>query len=923
MTKPLSTSILVLLIAGSHLPLNAQREDLREPFRRDVDGTPVRRAIPVRPPRPLPENPVEEPVPVRPAVPVATPIPRQPFAPERNERRPERPVPAPVEPEPAPPAPVPAPPEPEPDPAPVREPVMEEEPAPPKRQPVRELLEEEEPAATPVPPPAPAKKAELAAPEMSDPGEIRISPGSTRSPEQAQLAIADTYYARKDHRNAAPEYQRFLELFPHSASRQTALFRLGESYRIMGSVNAAKEQYNALLTQFREGDFVGPAAYRLAELFYQAKEYGAALPLFRKASVRVKELPVAYAARFYAARCMEAVGHKFDARLAYEELVEFKEGNPFQDASRHALALLLRDAGKTADALKHVQTLAKTAESDELKAEATVRSGLWQLELKQPAKAAETLKAAMEMPGIGKWKEIAQLGLIRMLYDTEKYQQVIQDADTKAENLSPETKPELLLLVANSQRQLGKFDAALEGYDEILKTFPKSAQAKEAKYERLVCMYNSEDEGLVAAIDQFVTDNPDADKKEQVLLMKAEALFKKQDYAAAAPLYAQAEKARGLPSALRAEALFKLGWCSVQTEDLETAIRAFTDFLDGYRTHKSVPYALVQRALAYQSQKKLTEAEKDFTELIRKHPKAPERELALQQKGLIRGQQNDNPAMVEAFETLLKDYPKSAASAQAHYWIGWAAFEAKDFKKAATHLTKARELDPKEFFERTSLRTMLALYQLDQRDAVAKEVDDYAKEGKGQVPEEILRWLGTRFYSDKNYERAETYLAMLTKREEAKPADSLHLAKSRLEMKKYAEATESLEKYLTSVKEPPSRALGLLDLAKAQIGTQDYAGAQKSVDEAIRLQPEGKLTGEARIVAGDIKAAQGLWEDAAKMYSSVAVILDNEEVTPRAMERAVNAYKQAGKEPEAAKELNKLLSRYPEYGQAKGLELTP
>src|SRR5690606_5539745 len=126
------------------------------------------------------------------------------------------------------------------------------------------------------------------------------------------------------------------------------------------------------------------------------------------------------------------------------------------------------------------------------------------------------------------------------------------------------------------QRQLGKFDAALEGYEEILKEFPKSAQAKEAKYERLVCMYNSEDEGLVAAIDQFVTENPEAEKKEQVLLMKAESLFKKQDYAAAAPLYAQAEKARGLPSALRAEALFKLGWCSVQTEDLETAIRAFS-----------------------------------------------------------------------------------------------------------------------------------------------------------------------------------------------------------------------------------------------------------------------------------------------------------------------------------------------------------
>jgi TolA-binding protein len=275
--------------------------------------------------------------------------------------------------------------------------------------------------------------------------------------------------------------------------------------------------------------------------------------------------------------------------------------------------------------------------------------------------------------------------------------------------------------------------------------------------------------------------------------------------------------------------------------------------------------------------------------------------------------------MAEAFEMLLRDYPNSPAVPQAHYWVGWAAFEAKDYKKAAEHLTKGRDLDPKEFFERASLRIMLARYHLDEREAVAKEVDLYSKDGKGQIPEEILRWLGDQYYKEKNFESAEKYTSMLIKRGEAKPADFLQLAKSRLHLNQFAEATDVLEKYLATVKEPLSRALGLLDLATAQIGTKDFAGAQKSVDVAIRLQPEGKLTGEARIVAGDIKAAQEQWDEAAKLYSSVAVILDLEDVTPRAMEKAVNAYRRAGKEAEAAKELNKLLSRYPEYGQAKGL----
>src|SRR5688500_5791753 len=68
----------VLLVAAGAVSHPAEGQDVLKPFRTE-DGTPVRRAIPVRPPQPLPEEPVEEPPPVpsRPAAtptPVATPI---------------------------------------------------------------------------------------------------------------------------------------------------------------------------------------------------------------------------------------------------------------------------------------------------------------------------------------------------------------------------------------------------------------------------------------------------------------------------------------------------------------------------------------------------------------------------------------------------------------------------------------------------------------------------------------------------------------------------------------------------------------------------------------------------------------------------------------------------------------------------------
>jgi hypothetical protein len=61
--------------------------------------------------------------------------------------------------------------------------------------------------------------------------------------------------------------------------------------------------------------------------------------------------------------------------------------------------------------------------------------------------------------------------------------------------------------------------------------------------------------------------------------------------------------------------------------------------------------------------------------------------------------------------------------------------------------------------------------------------------------------------------------------------------------------------------------------------------------------------------------ARASYEQAAKLYASVSLLLDDEEVTPKALEKAYNAFKKAGMEPEAKKTLNTLQSRYPEYLQ--------
>ena len=777
------------------------------------------------------------------------------------------------------------------------------------------------------PTPKPAKPSDIPPPEEpEDPGSIRVGPmTSAKTPDQVQLDIADGYYARKAYDQAAPEYERYLGQYPTAPDRAQALFRLGESYRHNGAINAARNAYETLMAQFADGDFIGPAAYRLADIYYQEKQYRDAVVLYRKASVRVKEPAVVNSAKFFSARALEAMGEKLDARQTYEDLVAATGNNPFRDASRRSLALLFKESGRVADALRQMQALAKQAENPDLKIEATVRCGLWELDLTpaQITQAEADFKAALALPGASHWKDLAALELQRIFFNQGKYKEVIDAYEKEGAQFAPEIKPDLLMLVGNSYRQLGKSAEALKYYDQILKESKDTEFAKGAQFERLRVFYATDDPNLMAELDKYIAANPDGDKRDEALLMKAELFYKKQDYRSAMPIYSTLELSRQLSGTRKAEVLFRLGWCQMQNRDLDHAIKTFTAFIDGYPTSNLMPYALIQRGLAFQTQKAMASALKDYETLIRNFPKAREREVALQKKALLQGQQDDNAGMAESFRLLLKDYPTTTARSQADYWIGFVAYAAKNYKDALPYLEEARKLDPEQYLEIASIRLLSSEFNLEDKDGLAREVDLYSEKGKIPVPPEMLRWLGKEFDKTGDFDKALKYWKMLTPREDANPDDFLFYGKVLHKLGKYEEAVAALKTYLKSVKLPKPRADGLLILANSQIAMKSLDAAQTSDDEALGLQPEGEANGRARIVAGDIQAARGNFTEAAKLYESVAAILDNDEVTPAALEKAVDAWKAAGDEARSKKTLNTLKSRYPEYLQHKTAQKSP
>ena len=516
--------------------------------------------------------------------------------------------------------------------------------------------------------------------------------------------------------------------------RATALFYMGQAYRALNRTPAARTSFQSVLRDFPESELAGPASYGLAEISFNEKDYASALPLFHRAAAKVKAPALALSARYFEGRCLENLDRKDEARDAYQQVLAVNTPNPYRDDSRFAVGAIFLEKGRKGDALKQFEALADETNKPSLKAEATVRAGLIALDLAQPekgkpdpemtAKATALLQKGRSLPDAKRWSGIAAVGLLRLKYQASQYAQVLADYQRSKDLVPDDVRPEMMLLAGNSQRQLGHLKEAQDLYQEIIEKYPNAEEAKDARYQRLIGLYNANDPALRAEIDQFIRDNPEGERADQARLLKAEALYKEHDYAGAAPLYAGLRDSK-LSVKLRAESAFKLGWCFVQMKQPAEAVDAFSYFLQAFPANPQMSSALAQRALAYQEARQYARARADLDNLLSNFPNAREREAALQQKALILGQLGDAKGMSATFQQLLKEFPKSAAAAQAHYYIGKSAFEAKDYETAIAEMKTARELNPEQYGTSAELRILSSYFYLKQRDALAQEMDKF------------------------------------------------------------------------------------------------------------------------------------------------------------------------------------------------------
>ncbi len=219
--------------------------------------------------------------------------------------------------------------------------------------------------------------------------------------------------------------------------------------------------------------------------------------------------------------------------------------------------------------------------------------------------------------------------------------------------------PEALYSLAWAHKNAGQRDQAIAPYTQLIEQFGDSPQAIAARTEL------------------------------------GELLYAREKYDEAAKLLAEALASKDISPQARATALYRLAWCHHRLDNPKQALQAFTQFAGKYADHENTPSALYQAALAAQSLRQFSEAEKLLVQLIRTKDVGDLKPFALIKLAESREKLGQFKEALQTYEAYLKEFGKEKFAYLAQYGTGWCLQNLRKYDDARKWYAKLAESDLK------------------------------------------------------------------------------------------------------------------------------------------------------------------------------------------------------------------------------------
>jgi TolA-binding protein len=743
--------------------------------------------------------------------------------------------------------------------------------------------------------------------------------------DQEMFSEAAAFIKQKNPGRAIMILSDLLRYYPDSKYQEETLYRIGACYKDLGRFDEARQTLDLLEKKFPKSSWLASANLLRGEMLAADKKWSDALPYLQQAALTAGSPEAKLRANYLVVLTCDNLGKMTDARNALEFLVKQDKNNPWLDYARVRLAVLEIDAGNGDRGAGLLKSVLASSNDPNLRGEAGVRAGnqAYAKGNHQDAVGYYDIVRRTNSPDF--WKRLANLGLVQANFAGKNYAAAIQVYNETKPNFPDSMRAQVLFLVAESYRLTKQNAAALDLYKFLLDQFPDDANAEGASWARILLLKDgANDEAFFAETARFIAKFPNSPRLPLVQALRADAYYAKGDYKTAAPMYAtvlqQPDKLQLADDALSG-LYFRAGYVFFNLQDYKTALLWLTAYLAKFKDGALTANALWLKGQAEFQLKDASDALLSWGRLIDQFPQFPQRETVLWQASLLAGNQKDFARMAGWLDKLVAGFPQSTHQAEAHYWLAICREDANDDNGALSQWITARNLDATRYYAVATQHIIRILLKKQDVLQLRAEVDKY-DQWRLKNPQDpainldVYEWLGQQLIDGAKPADSEGYLRRVlagSKNNDQRKRVQLRVAMLMSKLQNWQGAVREWTAYRANFPEETNRSAVLEPLAQAQIGVANYDLAQKLAEQILQQNPEGEYNARGRILLGDIALAKKQYEEAAKMYSAVALLIDNPQLTPLALAKANAAWRLAGNGAKADEALLRLKKEYPDY----------
>jgi TolA-binding protein len=741
---------------------------------------------------------------------------------------------------------------------------------------------------------------------------------------EVRFNAATAAYNAGRYAEAVRGFTDFVRTFPSDRRVEEALFHLAESYRELGRTHDALAAYTYQVGRFPEGPFRANAeVQRGAMLYDQGKLADAVAPLqyaFDHGEGVLKE-----DAEFLLGRAFLATQKEPAGRALLQGIVDARPPSKLAGNAAQTLAELDDTQGKPADALVLWQKAATLLPTGGAQATAAARGGWSALAAKQPDAAQKLFEQARLLGANGPVLEIANTGLLRVLFAQKKYAEWLK-LDTAAEgNVLASARAENLYDRGHANFALKQWTDSVAAFDAFLKEFSADPAAPSAAYERMLAAIQADPSTTITEAADYLKAYPQSPFHARVQLLVAQVYSRAGHFADAAPIWETLAAEPAAPDWPRREILLERARAYDELHQWPQAATAYRALIaeGGNLPAATLLTAEARLAVCLQNDNQTVAAAEAWKAVQAQAPAgSSDQQVALESLGLIyaHGGPTQGALMAQAFRDLLDKFPQTKLKALAAFSVGDYLFQQRDYTGAETYLIQARTDDSATWSQPATERLALGAYgRKDWAETLTytREYDTIpGAESTGPLPPPLFYALAQAAQKNNDLPTAEDYYRRVTVMPNAGELASgawWQLGEVQAARKEWASAVTSYQQYEQLKPEATKATSVLLELGRAQLGALQLDAAKVTANQALLQEPEGPKSAAARMLLAEVAYAAQSYPEAARMFATLAVLFDQADTAPQAMARAADAFEKAGDMKSAADWRAKLQAKYPQF----------